>query len=176
MCAKQSVNPNIYLLNAGLGSKLHPARLLRSPVLCESLFFGSSQGRQKPHIINILEITIVLWRPRFIPADMSTLKAIRRGAGVAESWLVPLLGLIRTAVLITPDHYHTARIGIAVSSMYTQPVCRVCTCYSSVYMRMLIRAKFRNRNIIPIELPINLRNTCPDSLRISANPRTQYKK
>ena len=63
---------------------LHPARLLRSPVLCESLFFGSSHGRRKPHISNILEITIVLWRPRFIPADMSTLEAIQRGACVAH--------------------------------------------------------------------------------------------
>jgi hypothetical protein len=98
ICAKQSVSPNIYLLNAGLGSKLHPARLLPSPVLCESLFFGSSHGRRKPHISNILEITIDLWRPPFIPADMSTLEAIQRGACATESWLVPLLGLIRTAV------------------------------------------------------------------------------
>jgi hypothetical protein len=67
---------------------------------------------------NFLEITDVQWRPRFIPADMSTLKAIQRGALVVELRLGPLLGLIRTAVLITPDHYHAAGSAWQVSSVY----------------------------------------------------------
>lgn len=95
------------------GQELHPARFLRSPVLFEPLCLGSSHGRRKTDIRNFLEITIVLWRPRFIPADLSTWEAIQRGAFVVESWLVPLLGLIHTAVLITPDLMITTLPGSA---------------------------------------------------------------
>lgn len=66
------------------------------------------------------------------------------------------------------------RIDIAISSMYIVHS-RICTHSSSGYMGMLIRAKFRNMNIVSIELRLNLRNTCPDSLRISANPHPAYK-
>lgn len=136
MCTKYSTNPDIDLGDTNFDAvsriELHPARLLRSSVLFETLSISTSRGRREPHLSNFLEIKNVLWRQNSIPADISTLEAVQRGAFVVEWWLGPLLGLIRTAVLITSDQYHTA----GSKSHYHH--CTLDTCRVSQYVHVLL--------------------------------------